>query len=171
MLPICFRQTSGQESKLRPLMSPSRPCHHLNNKTSLDNHTTRCPTKHRHLLSSTDYMESWLKVGSGISFSSAKFDLLEPDLNPGEHRNLQASEETSVILDWLGSRYSLTRDEAFSDAEVKLLTSIGAVLDSRYRMIVDEIVGEGYLAVWSQLHKMNNSEHLSTMGTCIIMWS
>src|SRR6266403_839701 len=43
----------------------------------------------------------------------------------------------SAKLNWLGSRYSLTRNEPFSDAELKLLTGVDAVLDSRYRMIVD----------------------------------
>lgn len=43
----------------------------------------------------------------------------------------------SVVLDWLGSRYCLTRNEAFSDQELRLLKAIGAVLDSRYRMIAD----------------------------------
>ncbi len=41
------------------------------------------------------------------------------------------------VLNWLGSRYSLTQDEPFSESELKLLTSIGAVLDARYRMIID----------------------------------
>jgi hypothetical protein len=75
--------------------------------------------------------------GIGYFFPSAKFDLLEPDRDPGEHRITRTPGGTSLILNWLGSRYSLTRDEAFSDAELKLLTGIGAVWDSRYRMIVD----------------------------------
>src|SRR5438128_984178 len=75
--------------------------------------------------------------GVGYFFPSAQFDTLEPDLDPGEHRIARTSVGTSLILNWLGSRYSLARDEPFSEAELKLLTSIGAVLDSRYRMIVD----------------------------------
>jgi hypothetical protein len=75
--------------------------------------------------------------GIGYFFPSAKFELLEPDRDPGEHRITRSSGGTSLVLNWLGSRYSLTRDEPFSDAELKLLTSIGAVLDSRYQMIVD----------------------------------
>ena len=74
--------------------------------------------------------------GIGYFFPSAKFQLLE-DLDPGELRITRTSGGTSLILNWLGSRYSLTRDEPFSEAELKLLTSIGAVLDSRYQMIVD----------------------------------
>jgi hypothetical protein len=75
--------------------------------------------------------------GIGYFFPSAKFELLEPDQDPGERRITRSSGGTSLVLNWLGSRYSLTRDEPFSDAELKLLTSIGAVLDSRYQMIVD----------------------------------
>ena len=75
--------------------------------------------------------------GIGYFFPSAKFELLEPDQDPGERRITWSSGGTSLVLNWLGSRYSLTRDEPFSNAELKLLTSIGAVLDSRYQMIVD----------------------------------
>jgi hypothetical protein len=77
--------------------------------------------------------------GIGYFFPSAKFDLLDLDPDSGEDRRMQTSGGTSLILNWLGSQYSLTRDEAFSDAEVKLLTSIGTVLDSRYRMLVDTV--------------------------------
>ena len=75
--------------------------------------------------------------GIGYFFPSAKFDLLEPSSNPTEDRITRTSLGKLLILNWLGSRYSLTREEPFSDAELKLLASIGAVLDSRYRMIVD----------------------------------
>jgi hypothetical protein len=78
-------------------------------------------------------------VEGGIEyfFPSAKFDVLKADSDAGERRITATSHGTSLILNWLGSRYSLTRDEPFSEAESKLLSSIGAVLDSRYRMIVD----------------------------------
>ena len=78
-------------------------------------------------------------VEGGISyfFPSAMFDLLDPDPDAGDQRITQTSRGTSLVLNWLGSRYSLTRDEPFSESELKLLASIDAVLDSRYRMIVD----------------------------------
>jgi hypothetical protein len=78
-------------------------------------------------------------VEGGIEyfFPSAKFDVLEAGSDAGERRTMETSHGTSLILNWLGSRYSLTRDEPFSEAELKLLAGIGAVLDSRYRMIVD----------------------------------
>jgi hypothetical protein len=75
--------------------------------------------------------------GIGYFFPSAKFDLLEPASNPGQDRMTQTSLGRTVVLNWLGSRYSLSREEPFSDAELKLIASIGAVLESRYRMIVD----------------------------------
>jgi hypothetical protein len=81
--------------------------------------------------------EKLVEGGIEYFFPSAKFDLLEPDPDPGEQRITETPGGTSLILNWLGSRYCLTRSEPFSDAELKLLTSIGAVLDSRYRMIVD----------------------------------
>jgi hypothetical protein len=43
----------------------------------------------------------------GYFFPSAKFGLLEPDLDDGDHRIAQTSRGTSLILNWLGSRYSL----------------------------------------------------------------
>jgi hypothetical protein len=78
-----------------------------------------------------------IEGGIGYFFPSARFDLLEPDPDTSDHRITQTSRGTSLILNWLGSRYSLTRDEAFSESELRLLASIGAVLDARYRMIVD----------------------------------
>ena len=48
-----------------------------------------------------------------------------------------SSDQTSLVLSWLGSRCSLTRSEAFSTQELKLPKGIGAVLDSRYGMIAD----------------------------------
>jgi len=54
--------------------------------------------------------------GIGYFFPSAQFDLLEPDLDPGEHRIARTSVGASLILNWLGSRYSLARDEPFSEA-------------------------------------------------------
>src|SRR5579862_450021 len=78
-----------------------------------------------------------VESGIGYFFPSAKFEFLESEPGQSEHRILRTSGGTALILDWLGSRYSLTRDAPFSDAELTLLKSIGAVLDSRYRMIVD----------------------------------
>ncbi len=47
------------------------------------------------------------------------------------------NDHVSVTINWFGVRCSLTRKEPFSDAEVRLVRSIGAVLGARYRMIAD----------------------------------
>ena len=81
----------------------------------------------------------FVERGIGYFFPSATFESLarSPYLSQDQDSIKPQSEGTSVILNWLGSRYSLTREEPFYDSELKLLRSIGAVLDSRYRMIVD----------------------------------
>ena len=131
---------SARKSKpnLRSLMSPSGPCSHLNKKSFLSAGPQDTMAEQTQTAPFIDGLYGKLVEGGvGYFFPSAQFDLLEPDPDPGEHRIEQTSVGTSLILNWLGSRYSLTRDEAFSESELKLLTSIGAVLDSRYRMIVD----------------------------------
>ena len=78
-------------------------------------------------------------VEGGISyfFPSANLQTLETGLGPVGRCTIDASDPTALILHWLGSRYSLTRSEPVSDEELKLLKGIGAVLDSRYKMITD----------------------------------
>jgi len=75
--------------------------------------------------------------GIGYFFPSAKFEELEEGPAPARRGTVETSSASSLILNWLGSRYSLSRVEPFSDADLKLINSIGAVLDARYRMIVD----------------------------------
>jgi len=78
-------------------------------------------------------------VEGGISyfFPSATLQMLEADLDLAACGMTDTSDRTSSVLSWLGSRYSLTRNDAFSTQELKLLKGIGAVLDSRYRMIAN----------------------------------
>ncbi len=74
-------------------------------------------------------------------FPAAKFDVLDQSLSS----NVESIEQiagNSLILNWLGSRYSLAKSESFSLVELKLLESIRAVLDSRYRMISDPTLVE-----------------------------
>ena len=78
-----------------------------------------------------------IEGGIGYFFPSVTFQSLEPDPRPSQDLIAQETDGTSVVMNWLGSRYSLTREEPFSESEIKLLRSIGAVLDSRYRMIVE----------------------------------
>lgn len=72
-------------------------------------------------------------------FPSAKFESLPVAAYAPEQGSSQTAEGTALILNWLGSRYSLTRKGDFSDLELKLIASIGAVLDARYRMLVETV--------------------------------
>ena len=78
-------------------------------------------------------------VEGGINyfFPSANLQAIETGLEPAACGPIDSSDNSSLILYWLGCRYSLTRNEPFSTQELKLLKGIGAVLDSRYRMIAD----------------------------------
>src|SRR6202030_1725759 len=78
-------------------------------------------------------------VEGGINyfFPSAILQTIEAGLEPAARVMTESSDRTSLVLSWLGSRYSLTRKEAFSTHELKLLKGIGAVLECRYRMIAD----------------------------------
>jgi hypothetical protein len=78
-------------------------------------------------------------VEGGINyfFPSANLQALETAFEPAINGMNVSSGETSLILNWLGSRYALTRNEPFSTQELRLLNAIGAVLDSRYRMIAE----------------------------------
>ena len=83
--------------------------------------------------------EKFVEGAIGYFFPSAKFESLELAPFTPEHQNSQTADGTSLSLNWLGSRYSLTRNEDFSDLELKLIASIGTVLDARYRMLVDTV--------------------------------
>ena len=72
-----------------------------------------------------------------LLFPSATLQTIEAGLEPAACGMTKSSDQTFLVLSWLGSRYSLTRNEVFSTQELKLLKGIGAVLDSRYRMIAD----------------------------------
>jgi hypothetical protein len=78
-------------------------------------------------------------VEGGISyfFPSAKLQTVETGGEPIGRGIIERSDKTSLVLHWLGSQYSLTRAEPFSEEELKLLKAIASVLESRYRMIAD----------------------------------
>jgi hypothetical protein len=78
-----------------------------------------------------------IEGGIGYFFPTAAFQSLERDQRLRQDPKTEETGVTSVVMDWLGSQCSLTREEPFSQSEIKLLRSIAAVLDSRYRMIVD----------------------------------
>jgi hypothetical protein len=78
-----------------------------------------------------------IEGGIGYFFPSVNLEPLERDSPHGEDPVAHEPGDTAVVLNWLGARYRLTREEPFSESEIRLLRSIGAVLDSRYRMIMD----------------------------------
>ena len=79
-----------------------------------------------------------IEGGIRYFFPSANFQSLDERALPlGQDLIAEETCGTSVVMNWLGARYSLTNDVPFSPSEIRLLRSIGAVLDSRYRMIVD----------------------------------
>jgi hypothetical protein len=77
-------------------------------------------------------------IEGGIRYFFPSVDFQTLPHESGYTKNLIVEENggNSVVLR-RGSRYLLTRDEPFSQSEIKLLQCIGAVLDSRYRMAVD----------------------------------
>lgn len=76
-----------------------------------------------------------IKGGIDYFFPSVQFQSLGPA--SGQSEVAEDPGGRSVVMNWLGSRYSLTRDEPFTESELKLLKSIEAVSASRYRMVVD----------------------------------
>jgi hypothetical protein len=81
--------------------------------------------------------EKLIEEGLGYFFPSAKFESLGRTPRSALEPTVLEADLTTVTMNLLGVRCSLRRDEPFSDAELRLLTSIGAVLDARYRMITD----------------------------------
>ena len=81
--------------------------------------------------------EKLIEGGVGYFFPSAKFESIERDPASPQELVTFGRDSRSVTMHWLGSRCSLTREEPFSDSEIRLLTCIGAVLGARYRMIQD----------------------------------
>ena len=78
-----------------------------------------------------------IEGGVGYFFPSAKFESLGRDLPSAARPESLQPGHKSLTMNWLGTTCTLTRDEPFSDSEIRLLNSIGAVLGARYRMIRD----------------------------------
>jgi hypothetical protein len=81
--------------------------------------------------------EKLIEGGVGYFFPSAKFESFDRNAAPAQQSISLKADHKSVAINWPGATCSLTRKEPFSDSEIRLLTSIGAVLGSRYRMIRD----------------------------------
>ena len=78
-----------------------------------------------------------IEGGIDYFFPSAKFEALDHDPASAQRAMSLQSDHKSLTINWLGATCSLTRAEPFSDSEIRLLNSIGAVLGARYRMIRD----------------------------------
>jgi hypothetical protein len=53
----------------------------------------------------------------------------------------QATSQTGLSFEWLGSRYVLTNHREFSHHEQKMLRSIGRFLSTRYKLLFDNQAG------------------------------
>jgi len=75
--------------------------------------------------------------GIGYFFPAAKLEAVKTSLNQGRQQIVKDTDSSILTLNWLGSQYVLKNSKPFSDSELRLVNSIGAVLDSRYRMLFD----------------------------------
>src|SRR6266851_2562950 len=80
--------------------------------------------------------------GIGYFFPSARLEAITTGRSEGTQRITQNHDSSALSLNWLGSQYILENGKPFSDSELKLLKSIGAVLDCRYQMLFDATLVE-----------------------------
>jgi DisA bacterial checkpoint controller nucleotide-binding len=81
--------------------------------------------------------EKLIEGGVGYFFPSARFESLDREAAPAQESMIVEPDHKGVSINWLGARCFLSRNEPFSDSEIRLLSSIEAVLGARYRMIRD----------------------------------
>jgi hypothetical protein len=79
----------------------------------------------------------FVEYGIKYFFPLARLETITAGAYPGTQRITENPGDSSLILNWLGAQYVLDNGKPFTDHELKLLKSIGKVLDSRYRMILD----------------------------------
>jgi hypothetical protein len=79
----------------------------------------------------------FVEYGIKYFFPTARLEAVTAGSHQGKQRITENSDGSSLTLNWLGAQYVLDNGKPFSDSELKLLKSIGTVLDSRYRMILD----------------------------------
>src|SRR5437899_2814049 len=118
-------------------MSRLLVCHHLIKEIILTRRIVLMPERTRAPAFIDGLYGKLVEGGINYFFPSANLQAIETGLEPAACGMTNSSDQTSLDLCWLGSRYSLTRNEPFSTEELKLLKGIGAVLDSRYRTIAD----------------------------------
>jgi len=79
----------------------------------------------------------FVEYGIKYFFPTARLEAVTTGSHQSKQRIPENSDGSSLTLNWLGAQYVLDNGKPFSDSELKLLKSIGTVLDSRYRMILD----------------------------------
>jgi hypothetical protein len=79
----------------------------------------------------------FVEYGIKYFFPTARLEAVTTGSHQSKQRITENSDGSSLTLNWLGAQYVLDNGKPFSDSELKLLKSIGTVLDSRYRMILD----------------------------------
>jgi len=79
----------------------------------------------------------FVEYGIKYFFPTARLEAVTAGSHQSKQRITENSDGSSLTLNWLGAQYVLDNGKPFSDSELKLLKSIGTVLDSRYRMILD----------------------------------
>src|SRR5437588_12666772 len=116
-------------------MSRLLVCHHLIKEIILTRRIVLMPERTRAPAFIDGLYGKLVEGGINYFFPSATLQMIEAGLEPAACGVTESSDQTSLVLSWLGSRYSLVRNEPFSTEEVKWLKGMGAVLESRYTMI------------------------------------
>jgi hypothetical protein len=79
----------------------------------------------------------FVEYGIRYFFPAARLKPIATGSHQGPQQITENPDGSSLTLNWLGAQYVLDNGKPFSESELKLLKSIGTVLDSRYRMIID----------------------------------
>ena len=80
---------------------------------------------------------SLVKNGIGYFFPSANLEAVAAGSGEGAQGMVENPGGSSLTLNWLGAQYVLDNGKPFTASELSLVKSIGTVLDSRYRMLLD----------------------------------
>jgi len=86
--------------------------------------------------------EKFVEYGIRYFFPTARLEAISTTARPDSQRITENPDGSSLTLNWMGAQYVLDNGKPFGDSEMRLLKSIGAVLDSRYRMIRDQSLVE-----------------------------
>jgi hypothetical protein len=86
--------------------------------------------------------EKFVEYGIRYFFPTARLEAISTAAHPDSQRITENPDGSSLTLNWMGAQYVLDNGKPLGDSELRLLKSIGAVLDSRYRMIRDQSLVE-----------------------------